>query len=77
VPAVALSPAQIGGISARAAGNKFGFTLTGTNGQTSIIEVSTDLLNWQVAQAIRFSSTSTNFTDPQWTNFPARFYRVW
>jgi BspA type Leucine rich repeat region (6 copies) len=71
---VELFAPQIGGGGIQS-GN-FGFTITGVSNQTVTVEASTNLLNWQVIQTITLSGTSTNFTDPQWTNFPDRFYRA-
>ncbi len=54
----------------------FGFTLTGVTHQTVMVEASTNLVNWQPVWTNTLSGTATNFTDAQWTNYPARFYRV-
>jgi BspA type Leucine rich repeat region (6 copies) len=69
------APPQIGGGIGIQSGN-FGFTITGVSNQTVIVEASTNLLNWQPIWTNTLSSTSTNFTDAQWTNYPQRFYHV-
>jgi len=58
--------------------NPFGFTILGTNGLTIVIEVSTNLMNpvWIPLQTNVFSSDSFFFSDPQWMNYPSRFYRI-
>jgi len=58
--------------------NGFGFTITGTSNLVIVVEACTNLA------AFLWSALSTNtltggfscFTDPQWTNYPARFYRI-
>ena len=70
------APPKIGGGGIGIQSGNFGFTITGVSNQTVVVEASTNLLNWQVIQTITLSGTSTNFTDPQWTNYPERFYRV-
>jgi hypothetical protein len=78
LPTIMLNPPpQIGGNSSVGvtAGN-FGFNLTGMTNQTIVVEASTNLVNWVTVQTIALSGTHTNFTDPQWTNYPKRFYRA-
>jgi hypothetical protein len=58
--------------------NRFGFNITGTPDIPLVVEASTDVAAqaWIALQ----SSTLTNglifFNDPQWTNYPGRFYRI-
>ena len=54
----------------------FGFTLTGVTNQTIVVEASTNLANWQPIWTNTLSAVSTNFVDPQWLNYPKRFYRA-
>ncbi len=54
----------------------FGFQLTGLQGQTLIIEGSSNLTTWVGLQTNLLTSGSMFFSDPQWTNFPRRYYRV-
>lgn len=54
----------------------FGFTIIGTNGMPVVIEASTNLMNWQPIWTNTLSGASTTFTDPQWKNYPTRFYRA-
>jgi len=55
---------------------KFSFTVTGMSNQTIVVEASTNLANWQPVWTNTLSGTATNFTDPQWKNYPHRFYRA-
>ncbi len=41
-----------------------------------VIEVSTNLINWATSSTIRYTNSSTPFTDPGATNSPKRFYRA-
>ena len=65
---------QIGSTST--SGNTFGFTVSGVSGQTVVVETSTNLINWSPVWTNILSGVSTNFTDAQWANYPARFYRA-
>ena len=71
-------PPQIGGVGGNVdvhSGN-FSFTLTGVTNQTIVVEVSTNLVNWQSIWTNTLSGTSINFTDLQQTNYSYRFYRA-
>jgi hypothetical protein len=58
--------------------NQFGFNIAWASGQTVVVEACTDLANpiWSPLQTNKLSGDSLYFSDPQWTNYPARFYRV-
>ncbi len=58
--------------------NQFGFHISWASGQTVVVEASTDLPNpvWQPVQTNTLTDGTAYFSDPQWTNFPARFYRL-
>jgi hypothetical protein len=77
-PAVMLGPPapQIGGGIVGIQSGQFGFTISGVPNQPFVVEASTNLQNWQPVWTNTLSSASTNFTDPHWTNYPRRFYRV-
>jgi hypothetical protein len=57
--------------------NQFGFNIYGGGGGQVVVLTSTNLTNWT-----RFQTNFTSnlgpvyFTDPQWTNYPRRFYMV-
>ena len=58
--------------------NQFGFNIDWASGQTVVVEVCTNLLNpdWQPVQTNRLTTGSVYFSDPQWMNYPGRFYRL-
>ena len=58
--------------------NQFGFNITGTNNFTVVLEASTNLASptWSPLQTITLTNGSAYFSDPHWTNYPSRFYRV-
>jgi hypothetical protein len=58
--------------------NQFGFNINWATGQTVVIEACTDLFNpkWQPVQTNTLATGSDYFSDPQWTNFQSRFYRL-
>jgi hypothetical protein len=58
--------------------NQFGFTITGTSGLAVVVDASTNLASpvWSPVQTIALTGSSSYFSDPQWTNYPARFYRL-
>ena len=59
-------------------GKQFGFNITGTNNFTVKVEASTNLANptWSPLQTITLTNGSAYFNDPEWTNVPARIYRL-
>jgi BspA type Leucine rich repeat region (6 copies) len=58
--------------------NGFGFTITGTNGMAVVVESITNLGDpiWFPLATNSLSGDSAYFSDPQWTNYPSRFYRL-
>ena len=58
--------------------NQFGFTLTGTSNDIVVVEACTNLANpiWLPLQTNTLTGSPRYFSDPQWTNFPGRFYRL-
>jgi len=57
--------------------NCFGFTFTNAGSPTVVIAACTNLTNpvWIPISTNTLADGSSYFSDPQWTNFPARFYR--
>jgi hypothetical protein len=57
--------------------NQFGFNITGNSNLVAVVEACTNLGNplWQPVQTNTLTSGSSYFSDPQWTNYPSRFYR--
>jgi hypothetical protein len=73
-PAVLWNPqAQNLGVQA----NQFGFTITGSSNLVIVVEACTDLVNavWVPLATNTLTGGSSQFSDPQWTNCPRRFYR--
>jgi hypothetical protein len=56
--------------------NGFSLNLTGTPGQTFVMEGSTNLVNWVPLQTNILTDGSSYFSDPQCTNYPGRYYRL-
>jgi len=58
--------------------NRFGFTINGSSSPVVVVEACTNLANptWSVVGANILTGGSSYFSDPQWTNYPARFYRL-
>ena len=58
--------------------NQFGFDVTWADGMSVVVEASTDLANhvWSPLATNTINGGSYYFSDPQWTNFPNRFYRI-
>ena len=75
IPAVLWNPQATTFI---ADGNQFGFNITGPTNATIVVEACTDPANpiWLPVSTNTLSESGTSFfSDPQWTNYPARFYR--
>ncbi len=83
VPTVLWNPqAQTGDGSFGVQNNQFGFNITGSSNLVIVVEAATNLATpvWLPVATNTlntFSGTngSSHFSDPQWTNFPGRFYR--
>jgi hypothetical protein len=58
--------------------NQFGFQITGTTNIPIAVQTSTNLAiaSWVTLQSYTLTNGSVDFTDPDWTNYPSRFYRV-
>jgi hypothetical protein len=57
--------------------NQFGFNINWAGGQTVVVEACTNLANptWFPIQTNTLATGSSYFSDPQWTNYPGRYYR--
>ncbi len=76
-PAVLWNPqVQPGSFGVRS--NQLGFTITGSSNLVVVIEACTNLANptWSPVQTNTLNGNSLYFTDPNWTNYSSRFYRV-
>jgi hypothetical protein len=58
--------------------NQFGFTITGTANIPFVVEARTNLGSggWTPLQTGNLIDGSIYFGNPQWTNYPAQFYRI-
>jgi hypothetical protein len=58
--------------------NQFGFNIAGTSGLVIVVDTCTNLANpvWTPVATNTLSGGSSYFGDPQWTNYPGRFYRL-
>ena len=58
--------------------NKFGFNISWASGQVVVVEACTNLSNpvWSPLQTNTLTGGSSYFSDPKWTNYPGRFYRL-
>jgi hypothetical protein len=58
--------------------NQFGFNINWASGQTVVVEACTNFANpvWQPVQTNTIIDGTLYFSDPQWTNYPGRFYRL-
>jgi hypothetical protein len=54
----------------------FGFNVSGSSGSYVVIQASTDLQTWVPLRTNLLGSGLLYFSDPQWTNYPGRFYRL-
>jgi hypothetical protein len=78
-PAVLWNPvaqASGGGFGVRT--NQFGFRIAGTSNLVIVVEACTNLSFplWYPVQTNTLTDGTSYFSDPQWRNIPARFYRL-
>ena len=71
-------PAEVEDASSGVQTNRFGFTITGSSSLVIVVEACTNLVNpiWSPVGTNTLTGGSAYFTDPLWTNYPARFYRL-
>ncbi len=58
--------------------NRFGFNITGPTNGVVVVEACTNLASpiWSPLQTNTLTGGYAYFSDPQWTNYPGRFYRL-
>jgi hypothetical protein len=58
--------------------NQFGFTISWATNIPVVVEACTDLANpiWNPVATNTLTAGSSYFCDPQWTNYPSRYYRL-
>jgi hypothetical protein len=79
VPAVLWNPViQTNGSSFGVRSNQFGFNITGTTNIPIVVEACTNLASpvWTPVTNVLLTNGSFHFNDPQWRNYPARFYGI-
>jgi hypothetical protein len=76
----ALWPPQVqtGDASFGVRSNQFGFNITWANDAVVVVEACTNLANpaWSRVGTNTLTNGSSYFSDPRWTNYPNRFYRL-
>ena len=73
-PQIVPSPASMGVRT-----NRFGFNVTASSGgMVVVVEACADLANpvWAPVATNTLTSGASCFSDPQWTNYPGRYYRL-
>jgi len=78
-PAVLWNPlVQTGDASFGVRTNRFGFNITGTADIPIVVEACTNLTDasWVPLQSFNLANGAFYFSDPEWTNYPARNYRI-
>jgi len=70
--------AQTSGANFGAHANGFGFNITGASNLIVVVEATTNLSSpdWHPVQTNTLTTGSVYFSDPQWTDYPNRFYRL-
>ncbi len=58
--------------------NQFGFTISWATNLSVVVQASTNLVKpiWTPVATNALTNGTSTFRDPQWTNYPARFYRL-
>ena len=58
--------------------NRFGFNINWASGMVVVVDACSDLANpaWSSLQTNFLTNGTAYFGDPEWTNFPGRFYRL-
>jgi hypothetical protein len=58
--------------------NGFGFTISWATNASVVVQAATNLANpvWLPVSTSTLTGGTNYFSDPQWTNYPERFYRV-
>ena len=58
--------------------NRFGFIISWATNISVVVEASTNLANpvWSPVGTNTLTGGASYFSDPRWTNYPARFYRL-
>jgi hypothetical protein len=79
IPTIAWAPRiQTGSTDFGVQSNRFGFTITGTTNFAVRIEACTNLAEgiWTPVETAALNNGTLSFSDPAFTNYPNRYYRV-
>jgi hypothetical protein len=78
VPTMLWNPQPLPDANFGVQGNDFGFSIAGTVGIPLVIEASNGQndQSWAPLQSCTLTNGMINFKDPDWRNFPTRFYRI-
>jgi hypothetical protein len=79
VPAVLWTPLiQASSVGVGVQNNQFGFNINWASGQVILVEACTNLASpvWTQLRIVPLTNSSFYFSDPQWTNYPCRFYLI-
>ncbi len=70
------TPTSITGVGVR--DDQLGFIITGTSNLVVVVEACTNLANpvWSQVGTNTLNGGSSYFSDPHWSNYSARFYRL-
>ncbi len=73
-----LPQVQLGKFNSGAGTKAFGFGITWASGRTVVVDAATNLSNpaWVPLTTNSLTTGAVDFSDPEWTNFSSRFYRV-
>lgn len=68
---------QAGDASFGVQNHQFGFNITGSSNLVVVVQAATNLTSpvWVPVSTNLLTGGSSYFSDPQWTNYPSRFYR--
>ena len=78
-PAVLWNPLiQTSGSNFGVHNSQFGFDITGNSNIPIVVEACTNLRNpvWTPLTNVTLTNGSVHFSDPQWTNYPTRYYGI-
>ena len=72
------NPVILGNGSAGVQNNRFGFTISWATSQSVVVEASADLASpsWMPVSTNSLTDGWAYFSDPEWTEYPTRLYRV-
>src|SRR5665213_131103 len=73
-----LPQVQTGNGSVGVKSNQFGFNISWAGSMVVVVEAATNLANpvWMPVSTNILTGGTSSFSDPQWTNYPGRYYRL-